>query len=88
MLKGYQSEQGTLHCYVEKEKILTTPFTIPTANTVLLSRKRQDRLLPYPNRGLCFVISKKRRLNRTRSQQRTQHCCIKKEKTKPFPLLT
>ena len=75
MLKRSQSEQGALHCYVEKDKIHTPPFTIPTANTVLLSRKRQDCLLPYPNRGLCFVISKKRRLNRSRSQQRTQHDC-------------
>ena len=73
------SQQRTLHCYIKKDK--TEPFPMPTKNSALLYRKRQDWTVPHPNRELCIVISKKTRLTRFPSQQRTLHCCIKKDKT-------
>ena len=80
------SQQRTLHCYIKKDK--TEPFPMPTKNSALLYRKRQDWTVPHHNRELCIVISKKTRLNRCPSEQRTLHCYIEKGKTEPFPIRT
>ena len=62
------------------------PFPIPKENFGLLYRKGQDWIVSHPNRELCFVISKKTRLNLSPSQQRTLHRYIKKDKSEPFPM--
>ena len=64
------SQKRTLDCYIEKDK--TESFLIPTENSALLYRKRQDWIFPHPNRELCIVTSKKTRLNRSPWQQRTR----------------
>ena len=85
-LKRIPSQQRTLHCHIEKDK--TEPFPIPIENSVLLHRKRQDWTVPHPKRELWIVISKKTRLNRSPSQQRTLLCYIEKDKTESFPIPT
>ena len=85
-LNRSQSEQGTLHCYIEKDK--TEPFPILTANSALLHQKGRDWIGPHVNieNGedwtvlpadieLCIGISKKIRLNRAPSQRRTLLYC-------------
>ena len=80
------SQQRTLLCYIEKDK--TESFPIPTENSALLHQKRQDWTVPHANKELCIVISKKTRLNRSPSQQRTLHCYIEEDKTEPLPIRT
>ena len=43
--------------------------SIPTENSALSYRKRQNWTFHHPNRELCIVISKKTRLNRCPSEQ-------------------
>ena len=81
MLSRSQSEQGALHCYVEKDKI--EPFPIPTANSALVHRKRnrQAWTVPHPNKDVFIVTSKKTRPNCYPSQQNNLHCYLEKDKT-------
>ena len=52
------------------------------------TQKKSCWAVPNPNRELFIVTSKKTRLNRCPSQQRTLHCDIEKGKTEPFSIRT
>ena len=68
--------------------------TIPSSHSHIHSDKHthihtlKHPMVPHPNRELCNVISKKTRLNRSPSRQRTLYCYIEKDKTEPFPIPT
>ena len=86
MLSRSQSEQGALHCYVEKDKI--EPLPIPTANSALLYRKRQDWTVPNPNREHCHCYIEKDWTEPCSIPTANSALLYRKIQEKPLPLRT
>ena len=72
-LNRSQSEQGTLHCYIEKDK--TEPFPILTANSALLHQKKRDWIGPHVIHAHAHTHSHTQTLSHT-ERVRTEPCFI------------
>ena len=68
--------------------LLSQSHTHTHTHTFSHTQKKSCWAVPNPNRELFIVTSKKTRLNRCPSQQRTLHCDIEKGQTEPSPIRT
>jgi len=81
-----QSEQRTLHCYIEKDK--TEPFLLPNRELCFIMSTKKWRTVAHSNVGFCIVISKQARLNRFPIRIEKSALVYENGKTDPFFLPT